>query len=285
MIVSLVRNESVQLLDLNYGRRWNSLWESQAVLADQLHAAAEELALLDWLDMAPIYGLDGDEVRHGRYPEWLKERAKTDPRFDRADERPFRSNGNTFDAAIGDVDNDGNFDIFLAEITHGWAGESSDRSRLLMQDASDGFARFAPAAKLSVDRAPRDETIRSWNQGDLYAELADFDLDGRLDLLLASSDYPDDQRLRIWRQQEDGSLVDVTSWIGVDHIGAQHPSLADIDHDGDLDILVGQSFNRLGADQRAGRTPRVRVLRNLSADRGTPRRTRPRGYTSGAVST
>src|SRR5690606_6247248 len=139
----------------------------------------------------------------GRYPDWLKERAKTDPRFDRPDEKPFRSHGNTFDAAVGDIDNDGAFDLFLAEITHGWAGDSSDRSRFLVQSESDGMVRFAPDDRLSVDRVPGDPTIRNWNQGDLYAELADFDLDGRLDLLLASSDYPDDQRLRLWRQQDD----------------------------------------------------------------------------------
>lgn len=268
-IADLRGNGEPQLLDLNYGRRWNRLWECQTRIADQTDTPADELRLLNWLDMAPVYGLDGDDIRHGRYPDWLKERAKTDPRFDRPDEKPFRVNGNTFDAAIGDIDNDGDFDIFLAEITHGWAGESSDRSRFLLQSVDpDGFSAFAPSERFSVDRVPADETIRSWNQGDLYAELADFDLDGRLDLLLASSDYPDNQRLRIWRQQADGAFVDITSWIGIDHIGAQHPSLADIEGDGDLDILVGQSFNRLGAEQRAGRTPRVRVLRNLAADRG-----------------
>lgn len=268
MIVALRSGVDPQLLDLNYGRRWNRLWESSSLQADQPEGRREELALLTWFDMGPIYGLDGDEIRHGRYPAWLKERAKTDPRFDRPDEKPFRANGNTFDAAVGDIDNDGDFDLFLAEITHGWAGESSDRSRFLVQEVgADGFAKFTSPARLSVDRVPVDPTVRSWNQGDLYAELADFDLDGRLDLLLASSDYPDNQRLRIWRQQEDGTFVDITSWVGIDHIGAQHPSIGDIDQDGDLDVLVGQSFNRLGADQRAGREPRVRVFRNLAADR------------------
>src|SRR5690606_7340141 len=146
-------------------------------------------------------------------------------------------------------------------------GESSDRSRFLLQTESDSMPRFVPDDRLSVDRIPADPTIRSWNQGDIYCELADFDLDGRLDLLLASSDYPDNQRLRIWRQQEDGRFIDITSWAGIDHIGAQHPSLADIDGDGDLDIIVGQSFNRLRAPQRAGRSPQIRVFRNLAADR------------------
>jgi hypothetical protein len=231
--------------------------------------------LADWRDHAPALGLDGDEIRHGRHPEWLKERARTDPRFDREDEKPFRANGNTFDAAVGDIDNDGDFDLFIAEITHGWAGESSDRSRFLVQeqvarDAAEPWVtvtRFVSPPGLSVDRVPTDPTVRGWNQGDIYAELADFDLDGRLDLLLCSSDYPDNQRLRVYRQQADGTFADITSWVGIDHVGAGQPSLADIDGDGDLDIIVGQSFNRLRRDQREGREPRVRVYLNQAADR------------------
>ena len=95
-------------------------------------ASTDTIPTALWADIAPQAGLDGDDVRHGRYPGWLKERAKEDPRFDRDDEKPFRANGNTFDGAVGDIDGDGDFDLFLSEITHGWAGDSSDRSRLLL---------------------------------------------------------------------------------------------------------------------------------------------------------
>lgn len=264
-----------QLLDLNYGRRWNRLLYVDRPLDEYMR----ELPAPRMRDVAPEAGLDGDAIRHGRHPEWLKERAKTDARFDRDDEKPFRANGNTFDAAVGDIDNDGDFDLFLAEITHGWAGESSDRSRFLVQrqevvDESEPWVTrtvFASPPELSVDRVPTDPTIRSWNQGDIFCELADFDLDGRLDLLLCSSDYPDDQRLRIYRQQTDGTFRDITSWVGIGHIGAGQPSLADVDGDGDLDIMVGQSFNRLRPDQREGREPRVRVYLNQASDRGLGR--------------
>lgn len=255
MILSpLSADRGVSLLELNYGRRWNRLleWSSPAGGPGGV-----------WMDRAPALGLDGDDIRDGAYPAWLKERARTDPRFDRADEKPFRANGNTFDAAVGDIDGDGRFDLFLAEITHGWAGPSSDRSRFLLNTPG----RFVTPPSLSVDRVPPDPTVVNWNQGDLYAELADFDLDGRLDLLLASSDYPDNQRLRLWRQQQDGRFVDVSAWAGLLHEGAQQISLADVDGDGDMDIIVGQSFNRLSAAQIAGRTPRVRLFLNQASQR------------------
>lgn len=252
-----------EIVELNYGRRWNRLhlWDPTRLSvrpADLVPGVAHPL----WHDVASQCGIDGDSVRHGRYPEWLKERAKTDPRFDREDERPFRSNGNTFDAAVGDVDNDGDFDLFLAEITHGWAGESSDRSRFLVSTRdADGRTRFVEDTRLAVDRIP--EGVNNWNQGDLFCELADFDLDGRLDLLLSSGDYPDDQRLRLFLQREDGSFEDATRRVGLDHDGSQQISLADVDGDGGLDVLVGQTFNRFTPEQRQGREPRLRLFRSI----------------------
>ena len=75
-----------------------------------------------------------------------------------------------------------------------------------------------------------------------------------MDLILCSSDYPDppphDERLRIYYQNIFGRFEDVTDELGLDHLGAGMPSLGDIDGDGDLDLLIGQSFNRLTTDQR-----------------------------------
>ncbi|MEX0326174.1 MAG: FG-GAP-like repeat-containing protein, partial [Puniceicoccaceae bacterium] len=154
-------------------------------------------------------------------------------------------------------------DLFVSTIIHAWAGESSDRSRFLVNQLKEtGELTFLSFEHLSVDRIPElppaGEPLSlvhtRYNQGDIFAELADLNHDGRLDLILCSSDYPDppphDERLRLYFQQEDGRFLDVTAELGIDHVGAGMPSLADIDGDGDLDILVGQSFNRLRADQR-----------------------------------
>ncbi|MHC4802350.1 MAG: CRTAC1 family protein [Planctomycetota bacterium] len=242
-----------ELLELNYGRRWNRchLWLT----------SPDGDPPARWTDIAPRAGLDGDDVRHGRYPEWLQERAKEEPRFDRDDEKPFRANGNTFDCAVGDIDSDGDFDLFLSEITHAWAGDSSDPSRFLLSRLREtGRLEFEYDPRLSVDRVPAEGN--QWNQGDLFCALADMDNDGRLDLLLSSGDYPDDERLRLYRQQADGTFADVTAEVGLDHDGSQMISLADVEGDGDLDILVGQTFFRYTPEMKAGRQPRLRLFVN-----------------------
>lgn len=262
------------VLELNYGRRANRLgglgsrdisWMSGIDLESPKVYQSTHSWQIFMEDSAS--GLDGDDNRTGKYPDWLKERAKTDKRFEREDEKPYRSHGNTFDASVNDIDNDGDFDLFLAEITHGWAGESSDRSRFLVN--TDGTFAYDP--RLSVDRVPGDPTVRNWNQGDLFCQLEDFDNDGRVDLLLASSDYPDNQRTRMFRQQEDVTFRDITAWCGINNEGSGQPSVGDVDLDGDLDIIVGQSFNRLDAAQIAGRSPTIKVYLNQTVERRAER--------------
>lgn len=246
-------NPFPQLIELNYGRRWNRAWQFNSDLVNTQPNP--------WKDIAPQIHLDGDSIRHGKYPDWLKERAKTDKRFDRPDEPPFRANGNTFDCSVTDVDNDGDFDIFIANITHGWAGESSDRSRLMLNQLTQtGQLDFLKDDNCNTDRIP--ENIDNWNQGDLFCQLADLDNDGLVDLLLSSGDYPDNQRLRFYKQNPDHTFIDATAQVGLDHDGSQQLSLADINHDGALDIIVGQTFNRYPPEKRKGREPRLRLFLN-----------------------
>jgi hypothetical protein len=293
VIAQLADGPLPHLLELNYGRRWNRLYAlsrpqplqpaanyPQRAAAPPEFAREEVLRTLHGENVAPAAGFAGDEIRHGRHPDWLAYRARVDPRFDRPDEPPFRANGNEFDAAVGDIDNDGDFDVFVSTIIHAWAGESSDRSRFLVNQLREtGQVRFTSPPWLSVDRisAVETEENRDYNQGDIFAELADLDNDGRLDLILCSSDYndppPHDERLRIFLQQADGSFRDATAEIGIEHIGAGQPALLDLDGDGALDLVVGQTFNRLNAERRraAGRANGTLTADAAATDVAEPR--------------
>lgn len=231
------------LLTMTYGRQANRLWRNDGDGA--------------FTDVAEETAYDGDADRSGRYPDAVKEKTG------RQDEPPFRSHGNHFDCAVGDFDGDGDMDCFLATIAHGWAGPSSDPSMLLV----NGGEAAGWAFRREPGRIPRPPVAFGANHGDLHAGWIDVDNDGRLDLLVASSDYPDEQLLRLYRQGPDGAFEDWTPRLGVRWVNASQISLADVDRDGATDILVGTNNMRLTPEQRAVHSLDVGLLRNLAAAR------------------
>jgi hypothetical protein len=252
MIASLEPTARPVVLEMNYGRRWNRLWRWR-----------EEA----WHDDGPSLRFDGDDVRSASYPRWAVERFEArKPPIVLEPELPFRSNGNSFDVALGDVDRDGDFDVFVSEITHAWAGNSADRSALLLSQLETGTLGFLRDAAWSLDRIP--EGLEAWNQGDLFGAFADLDHDGWLELFISSGDYPDDQRLRVFSMGPDGPRERTAEW-GLDHDGSQQLSLGDIDGDGDLDVVVGQTFNRFTKEQREGRKPSLVLYVNEVPKAGT----------------
>jgi len=214
------------LLQMAYGRQWNYLWLNGE---DGTFREAGRAS-----------GFAGDDITHGKYPPGVRRRA----------EQPFRANGNTFDCAVGDIDNDGDLDLFLGEIQHAWAGESSDPPSLLINETVDGVVTFrrVPVTEFLPKRPFRDP--RNYNYGDLHIAFLDVDLDTRLDLLIGSGDYPDGQFLRLYRQMEDGKFEEVTKVAGFDWEGCGDLSIGDFDRDGDPDILAGRSFMRLSQAHR-----------------------------------
>lgn len=258
------------LLELAYGRQWNYLW-----LGGKDHRFTEA---------GRSSGFAGDGITHGKYPDWLKERAQQQGQ-ERPDELPFRSNGNTFDCAVADYDNDGDLDLFLGEITHFWAGESSDMPSLLVNESKDGVLSFrrVPVTELLPKRTFRGE---AWNYGDLHAGWLDFDNDTLQDLLIASGDYPDGQFLRLYRQREDHTFEEVTEQAGFAWEGCGGLSLGDVDRDGDVDVVVGRSFMRLNKahrDEHMGgiEVPQVGLFRNDVGNRNHWLNVRVRGQGAG----
>ncbi len=213
------------LMALSYGRQWNRLWKNNDDGT--------------FTDVGLPTNFAGDSVTHGRYPAFVR----------RPPEKPFRSNGNTFDLALGDIDGDGDLDAFMGEIAHFWAGEASDLPSLLY---NEGKAKDFAFERETVREAlpPRPFRSERWNFGDLHAAFLDADNDGRLDLLIGSGDYPDGQFLRLYRQTEEGDWEEVTEIAGFDWEGCGGISIGDYDRDGDVDIVAGRSFMRLNKAHR-----------------------------------
>jgi Tfp pilus assembly protein PilF len=121
--------------------------------------------------------------------------------------------------AAGDVDGDGTDDLFVST----WSSVAR-RSIPHLYRVQSGFVRD------NIDRSGI-----SLPQGAVFATFADYDNDGWLDLFVIGGDG----RGHLFRNTGSGTFVDVTAKAGVGDVkGARKAVFVDLDHDGDLDLLL-----------------------------------------------
>lgn len=162
---------------------------------------------------------------------------------------------NGMGAAIGDFDNDGDFDWFVTSIFDpnatplgGWGGSGN---RLYRNNGEGGF-----------EDATEETGVRdgSWGWG---ACAADFNNDGWEDIFHVNgwdSNFTEkwlDQPARLFLNQGDGTFVERAAESGIDDSGNGRAVVCfDYDRDGAIDVFVGNIDGP------------VRLFRNRSADRG-----------------
>lgn len=236
-----------ELLASNYGRAWNQLWRNEGGQSFVEIGEAAGWDADDGLDYTDNYmyacwheanGTASDPEPtvscNGAFPSTYWSAGY--------DDQPARLGGNTFTTVCADVDNDGDNDLFDANIVHDWTGGSADGSQLLLNDGSATFDRI-PNEDNGLAR-PR-PSRQSWNEGDIHAGAFDFDNDGWKDLVLGSSDY-EDTHVWLWRQVAPGQFEDVSDATGLNHPWPAGLAIADFDLDGDLDFATGSSTARSG---------------------------------------
>ncbi|MEM7200649.1 MAG: VCBS repeat-containing protein [Planctomycetota bacterium] len=152
--------------------------------------------------------------------------------FTEATGRLPRANDNTSDVALGDVDADGDADLVL--------GNRGEQNRLYLNDGSGSFT------DATATHMPRDNGTTALALGDVNA-------DGDTDLVLGKSGQN-----RLYLNDGSGVFTDATEGrlplAADDSSRTRAVALADVDADGDLDLLFGNCSrpNRLYRNDGAG---------------------------------
>ncbi len=120
-------------------------------------------------------------------------------------------------AAVGDYDNDGDLDLFVA-------ARDGTSHRLY---ANGGGGRFVPDARADSVLATLPGVFG------LDATFLDFDNDGHLDLAVAG-----ETGVRLLHNEGASSFADVSALLPEDLTGAARLAATDFDRDGDLDLFV-----------------------------------------------
>lgn len=255
-----------ELLAPAYGRSPNHLWQGVAggtflnVSVDSGYAYDGDFTWID-NEFARCYCLsnpsaegcaDAEPPRVGCSDNWRHN----------SDREAYRLGGNSGATSAGDLDNDGDLDLFTGEIKHWWAGAGSDGGEALINEGGLSFSRPGDdTLGLAVDHLGR----VAWDEGHMTNALFDFDNDGRLDVYIGASDYPGN-RGNLFHQDEMLQFTNMPTGDFFEHNRSHGVVVADFDRDGDLDIIVGHSRSRCDAAEPNDcyETGQVRAFENVT---------------------
>ena len=126
-------------------------------------------------------------------------------------------------------------DIFLGELSHSYDNESVDRSSILT-----GSKESFPPFFIRTEYLSHTQT-EQWNQGDRRGVWLDYNLDGRIDLLVDNSGFPPHSRLVLFEQDKDHGFSNISTKAGLDIVNPTGTITLDINRDGAPDILTSQN--------------------------------------------
>ncbi|MEM9069950.1 MAG: CRTAC1 family protein [Myxococcota bacterium] len=179
------------------------------------------------------------------------------------DRQPRRNGGLSSATSAGDLDNDGDLDLFTGEIRHWWAGLGADGSEVLVNDGELRFTRPGDDAMgLAIDHPENS----SWDEGHMNHALFDFDNDGRLDIYISASEYPGNRGF-LYHQTAPMMFAEVPTTDFFEHNRSHGVAVGDFDHDEDLDVIVAHSRSRCdeSAPNNCYPTTQIRAFENRSA--------------------
>jgi hypothetical protein len=133
--------------------------------------------------------------------------------------------GHSYGSDFGDIDNDGDMDFFLANLSHPRTQPWADPSQLYVNQGGPTFGFVDKRHAMGI----------VYDEGDINGQFGDIDGDMDLDLVVGSlyTGHYD----KLYRNDGD-HFTDVSYEAGVAVHQAQNVGFADFDEDGDLDLFL-----------------------------------------------
>ncbi|WP_127717314.1 CRTAC1 family protein [Halobacteriovorax sp. HLS] len=146
-----------------------------------------------------------------------------------------RGGGNTLFSLCTDYNNDGIIDIMVGESSHSYDSENKDRSSFLTGSTNS----FPP--KFLRSEYVEDDDKEVWTHSDRRAVFTDFNNDGLIDVLVENSGHPPYTRLIYFEQLADHGFEDFAKDAKIDILNPSGVITIDVDRDGNMDFITGQS--------------------------------------------
>ena len=261
-----------ELLSASYGRAPNHLWVSDDQDGETHftnHSIASGYAFdhrMDWTDNESarcycMHNREDADCADVPEPQLITCNSEADAfRWNHGSDRePFRLGGNSGTTVCADLNNNGRLDLLTTEIVHWDVGSSSDPTEILYNTGDTPLRFDRPGNEVTGLERPRSGVV--FDDGDITAAAFDFDNDGRLDILVASTDYPG-TRAHLYHQQADGTFERVPVDLGIDLTSAHGIAVADFTGNGALDVALGHSRARCSSGDHCLDEPHVRLFAN-----------------------
>jgi hypothetical protein len=143
--------------------------------------------------------------------------------------------GHTIGSAWGDLDNDGNIDLFVGNFNHPDIGRKSEDSKFFRNQGPPNYHFADESATAGL----------AWQESFASPALGDYDNDGDLDLFLTTvldiGSFGIENHAVLYRNDGGWNFTDVTTAEGLFGLSIHEnyqAAWADIDNDGDLDLVT-----------------------------------------------
>jgi len=198
--------------------------------------------------------IPGDQANPRRYKDYARESGYGNDVEGSLD--PL-GGGNSFYSTCFDYNNDGIMDVALGEVFHSYDPETRDRSSILTGSALEFPPKFIRTEYI------REYGPTQWSESDRRGVWLDYNNDTLPDLLVENTGFPPHSRLILFEQETNHAYSDVAENSGINILNPSGLVKLDFNHDGLMDLLVGQTNIR-----DSSISPRLFLFENINKREG-----------------